>query len=66
MKRKLVGDAYRDALKEKNIEVLGYPDIEEIQFQRGQSLMFAATYPSWAPQAMQQASFELDVARETR
>ena len=43
VKRKLIGDAYRDALKEKNIEVLGYPDIEEIQFARGQSLMFAAT-----------------------
>ena len=43
VKRKLIGDAYRDALKEKNIEVIGYPDIEEIQFTRGQSLMFAAT-----------------------
>ena len=43
VKRKIIGDSYRDALKEKNIEVLGYPDIEEIQFGRGQSLMFAAT-----------------------
>ena len=43
VKRKLIGDSYRDALKEKSIEVLGYPDIEEIQFGRGQSLMFAAT-----------------------
>jgi len=43
VKRKLIGDAYRDALKDKNIDVLGYPDIEEIQFGRGQSLMFAAT-----------------------
>jgi len=43
VKRKLIGDAYRDTLKEKNIEVLGYPDIEEIQFGRNQSLMFAAT-----------------------
>ena len=43
VKRKLIGDSYRDALKEKNIDVLGYPDIEEIQFGRGQSLMFAAT-----------------------
>ncbi len=43
VKRKLIGDAYRDAIKEKNIEVIGYPDIEEIQFTRGQSLMFAAT-----------------------
>jgi trigger factor len=43
VKRKLIGDSYRDALKEKNIDVLGYPDIEEIQFGRGQSLLFAAT-----------------------
>jgi trigger factor len=43
VKRKLIGDSYRDALKEKNIDVLGYPDIEEIQFGRGQTLLFAAT-----------------------
>jgi trigger factor len=43
VKRKLIGDSYRDALKEKNIDVLGYPDIEEIQFGRGQALQFAAT-----------------------
>lgn len=43
VKRKLISDAYRDALKEKNIDVLGYPDIEEIQFGRGQALQFAAT-----------------------
>lgn len=43
VKKKLIGDAYRDALKEKSIDVLGYPDIEEIQFGRGQSLMFTAT-----------------------
>ncbi|HNQ73746.1 MAG TPA: trigger factor [Verrucomicrobiota bacterium] len=43
VKRKLIGEAYRDALKEQNIDVLGYPDIEEIQFGRGQSLLFAAT-----------------------
>lgn len=42
-KRKLIGDAYRKALEEKKIAALGYPDIEEIQFGRGQSLQFAAT-----------------------
>ena len=31
-KRKLISDAYRDAVKEHKLEVLGYPDIEEIQF----------------------------------
>ncbi len=42
-KRKLIGDAYRKAMDEKKISVVGYPDIEEIQFGRGQVLQFAAT-----------------------
>jgi len=42
-KRKLIGDHYRKALEEKKIAVIGYPDIEEIQFARGQNLVFAAT-----------------------
>lgn len=43
VKRKLIGDSYRKAMEEKKIDVLGYPDIEEIQFGRGQPLQFAAT-----------------------
>jgi trigger factor len=42
-KRKLMGDSYRQALKDKNLEVVGYPDIEEIQFGKGQAMQFAAT-----------------------
>jgi trigger factor len=42
-KRKLIGDHYRKALDEKKLHVIGYPDIEEIQFDRGQNLLFAAT-----------------------
>ena len=42
-KRKLIGDAYRKAIEEKKISVVGQPDIEEIQFGRGQPLQFAAT-----------------------
>jgi trigger factor len=42
-KRKLIGDNYRAAIADKKINVVGYPDIEEIQFDRGQSLIFAAT-----------------------
>ena len=42
-KRKLIGENYRKALEEKKLQVLGYPDIEEIQFGRGQNLQFAAT-----------------------
>jgi len=43
VKRKLIGDSYRKAIEEKKIDALGYPDIEEIQFGRGQALQFAAT-----------------------
>ncbi|MSU57897.1 MAG: trigger factor [Pedosphaera sp.] len=43
VKRKLIGDSYRKAVEEKKLDVLGYPDIEEIQFGRGQVLQFAAT-----------------------
>ena len=43
VKRKLISDSYRKAVEEKKIDVLGYPDIEEIQFARGQALQFAAT-----------------------
>src|SRR5688572_26513339 len=43
VKRKLIGDSYREAIKEQKLDVLGYPDIEEIQFGRGQALQFAAT-----------------------
>ena len=42
-KRKLIGDNYRKALEEKKLSVIGYPDIEEITFGRGQNLQFAAT-----------------------
>jgi trigger factor len=42
-KRKLIGESYRKALEEKKISVISQPDIEEIQFGRGQPLQFAAT-----------------------
>ena len=36
VKRKLISDAYRKAVDEQKLDVVGYPDIEEIQFGRGQ------------------------------
>lgn len=42
-KKKLISDSYRKALEEHKLDVLGYPDIEEIQFERGKALQFAAT-----------------------
>jgi trigger factor len=43
VKKKLIPDAYRRVINDKKIEVVGRPDIEEIQFGRGQALQFAAT-----------------------
>ena len=42
-KRKLISEAYRKAVEEQKLDVLGQPDIEEIQFNRGQPLQLAAT-----------------------
>jgi trigger factor len=42
-KRKLMGDSYRTAIKDHKLEVVGYPDIEEIQFGKDQAMQFAAT-----------------------
>ena len=42
-KRKLIGDNYRKAIDEQKLKVVGYPDIEEVQFERGQALQFTAT-----------------------
>ncbi len=42
-KRKLIGDAYRKAIEEQKLHVIGQPDIEEVQFGRGQILQFTAT-----------------------
>lgn len=42
-KRKLIGDNYRKAIEEQKLQVVGYPDIEEVQFERGQALQFTAT-----------------------
>ena len=42
-KRKLIGDNYRKAIEDQKLNVVGYPDIEEVQFERGQPLQFTAT-----------------------
>ena len=43
VKKKLISDSYRKAVTDQKLDVLGYPDIEEIQFSRGKALQFAAT-----------------------
>jgi trigger factor len=42
-KRKLIGDNYLKAIKDNKLNVIGDPDIEEVQFERGQPLTFTAT-----------------------
>lgn len=49
VKRKLMAESYQKALKDKKLDVVGYPDIEEIQFAAGQPFQFAATIET-APQ----------------
>ena len=43
VKKKLIPDSYQKALEQQKIRPAVHPDIEEIQFGRGQSLQFAAT-----------------------
>lgn len=64
-KRQLIGDSYRKALDEKKINAIGYPDIEEIQFERGQPLLFAATVET-APEFELPEYKGLPVTRDNR
>lgn len=64
-KRKLIGENYRKALDEKKISVIGNPDIEEIQFERGKNLQFAATIET-APEFQLPEYKGLPVKRETK
>ena len=65
VKKKLISDSYRKAIQEQNFDVLGYPDIEEIQFGRGQTLQFAATIET-APEFELPEYKNLPVKREVR
>ena len=65
VKRKLISDSYRKAVDEQKLDVLGYPDIEEIQFRRGQPLQFAATVET-APEFELPDYKGLPIKREAR
>lgn len=43
VKRELISENYRKAMQEQKLRGIGSPDIEEIQFGKGQTLQFAAT-----------------------
>jgi trigger factor len=64
-KRKLIGDSYRQALEDQKISAVGYPDIEEVQFDRGQPLIFAATIET-APEFQVPEYKGLPVKREIK
>jgi trigger factor len=64
-RRKLIGENYRKAVDEKKLQVIGQPDIEEIQFGRGQILQFAATVET-APEFQLPEYKGLAVKRETK
>jgi trigger factor len=64
-KRKLIGEAYRKALEENKISAISPPDIEEIQFGRGQPLQFAATIET-APEFQLPEYKGLPVKREVK
>jgi trigger factor len=64
-KRKLISEAYKQAVEEQKLDVLGYPDIEEIHFSRGQPLQFAATIET-APDFELPEYKAIPVKRETR
>src|SRR5438067_6531518 len=65
VKRKLISDSYKKAVEEQKLDVLGYPDIEEIQFSRGQPLQFAATIET-APEFELPEYKGLAIKREAR
>lgn len=64
-KRKLISEAYKQAIEEQKLDVLGRPEIEEIQFSRGLPLQFAATIET-APEFELPEYKGLPVKRELR
>jgi trigger factor len=65
VKRELISDSYRQAVKDQKLHLVGQPDIEEIQFGRGKALQFAATVET-APEFELPEYKGLPVRREVR
>jgi trigger factor len=64
-KRKLIKETYRKAIEEQKLDVVTPPDIEEIQFSRGQPLVYNATLET-APEFELPEYKGLPVKREVR
>jgi trigger factor len=43
VKQKLINEGFRKAVKDHEFTVVGRPDVEDIQFERGQAMQFAVT-----------------------
>src|SRR6476660_6119686 len=65
VKRKLISDSYKQAVDEKNLDVVGSPDVEETQFSRGQNLIFTVTVET-APEFEMPEYKGIPVKREAR
>jgi trigger factor len=65
VKRQLISDSFRQAVKDQKLHLVGQPDIEEIQFGRGQALQFAATVET-APEFELPEYKGMPVRREVR
>jgi trigger factor len=64
VRKKLISGAYHQAVADQKLNVVGRPDVEEIQFARGQALQFAATLET-APDLSLPEYKGLPVRRET-
>ena len=65
VKRQLISDSFRQAVRDQKLHLVGQPDIEEIQFGRGQALQFAATVET-APEFELPEYKGMPVRREVR
>ena len=65
VRRKLLSDSFRDALREQKLDLVGRPEVEETQFGRGKPLQFTATFET-APEFELPEYRGLPVRREVR
>ena len=65
VKRELIGNGYRDAVKDNDLHIVGEPDFEEIQFAKDTPFQFAVTVET-APEFELPEYKGLKAKRETR
>ena len=65
VKRELIGNGYRDAVKDNDLHIVGEPDFEEIQFSKDTPFQFAVTVET-APEFDLPEYKGLEAKRETR